>query len=189
MAWIWPRRLFYPTISPLNPAGLFDGWGAPYNILLQSHEPAGLSNTTFLFFVFKGKGGALGKDMVMFPSCFWVVAALCCANKVVDKSVQLGLAEFSLFILGGARALLSVELRQVEGMRTAPRGQMVQHRWSIRGRHLCINQVFCHRHGWNTCAGTIQGTPGEFFQPSSLEEECFCGAFQHSVFLKGCPFV
>lgn len=71
MAWIWPRRLFYPTISALNPAGLFDGWGAQYNILLQSHEPTGLSNMTFLFFVFKGKGGALGKDMVI---CFLPVS-------------------------------------------------------------------------------------------------------------------
>lgn len=65
MSWIRPMRLFYPTISPFNPAGLFDGWGAQYNILLQSREPAGLPKTTFLFFVFKGKGGALGKDMVI----------------------------------------------------------------------------------------------------------------------------
>lgn len=71
MAWIWPRRLFYLTISPLNPAGLFDGWSAHYNILAQSQEPAGLPNTTFLFFVFKGKGGVLGKDMVI---CFLPVS-------------------------------------------------------------------------------------------------------------------
>lgn len=87
-------------LSPLNPAGLFDGWGACYNIVLQSHEPAGLSNTTFLFFVFKEKGGALGKDMAIgFLPVTGQGQLYTVLIKWFDKSVQPGLSGFNLFFV------------------------------------------------------------------------------------------